>query len=331
MLKELFLNLVEYTTPFGDEKKLIPLLPFANRLIKDSVGNWYLKQGLSDTLFCAHLDNYCTKSKKVNIIQQGNIIKTDGTTILGSDNKAGVVVLTSMILDNVPGTYYFFCGEEPMAGGCHGSTEIFNKSPNFFKKFKRCVSFDRRNYGSLITRQFGRFTCSDDFLNALISEFAKNNMAYKKDITGWYTDSATFIDVIPEVVNISSGTFNEHTFDEYLDFNYVEQLCKAVSNIDWENLPVIRNAKSVSTPYENDIKHLYSYNDKVCQHTFEKINKILANDMYICLNSSEFRTGREMIFSKWHEDKEISVFVYPDYFMVDKKKYKSIKDLEKIY
>jgi len=66
------------------------------------------------------------------------------------------------------------------------------------------------------------------------------------DDTGVLTDSAQFMDIVPECTNISVGYMYEHTTSEYQDIDYLSRLCKSVVAIDWETLPVERN------PYDSD-------------------------------------------------------------------------------
>jgi hypothetical protein len=227
-IKDTFLKLTEYTIPFGEEHTLEKYLP--NGFVKDSVGNYYIQIGDSDTLFTTHLDTFSSKYEKVNHIIDGNIIKTDGNTILGGDNKVGTTILLYLIHNKKPGTYYFFIGEEPIiSGGLYGSTKIYNENPNFFKNFKRAIAFDRREKGSIITRQMGRKCCSDEFANDLISKFS---LPHFIDTTGYYTDTAVFMNTIPECTNISCGVYNEHYNDEYVDIEYVEKLANDVLKIE---------------------------------------------------------------------------------------------------
>ena len=79
--KENFLKLTEYTIPFGYESDIEHLLPSGWK--KDSVGNYYYQIGSSETLFTSHLDVATDEKVKINHVIKGNIIKTDGTTILG--------------------------------------------------------------------------------------------------------------------------------------------------------------------------------------------------------------------------------------------------------
>jgi hypothetical protein len=62
------------------------------------------------------------------------------------------------------------------------------------------------------------------------------------DPTGILTDSACFMDDMPEITNVSVGYFNEHTTREIQNITFLEKLGKAVLNVNWEGLPVTRKA-----------------------------------------------------------------------------------------
>jgi hypothetical protein len=116
-IKEKFLELTSHTYPHGNEDKLIPFLPWD--LEVDDFGNLY-KQIVMDhcTMFACHLDTATSANTPVIHVEDGDLIKTDGTSILGQMIKAGVTILLYMMENNVPGLYYFFLGEEV---GCIGS------------------------------------------------------------------------------------------------------------------------------------------------------------------------------------------------------------------
>lgn len=236
-VKKTFLNLTQYNIPYGFEEVLEDSLP--KSIKKDEIGNYYLSIGNSRTMFTAHLDDasWGYGVKEVKHIINNNIIRTDGRTVLGADDKAGVTILLYMINNNIPGTYYFFIGEE---SGMIGSSSILDiKKDWFIENFDRCISFDRRGYGSIISRQLGGECCSNEFVSALSKQFSNNGMIFKDDNSGIFTDSAAFIGIIPECTNISVGYFNEHSNNEYQDIEYLSTLCNVCIKIDWENLPVI--------------------------------------------------------------------------------------------
>ena len=257
-IRQKFLNLTNKTYPYGTEIQLLPFLPDGFQI--DDVGNYFIKIGESDTLFTCHLDTCCSKQEDVNHVVSGRFVETDGTTILGADDKAGMTVLLYMIENNVPGLYYFFVGEEV---GCIGSSDAANHLD--FKDYNKCISFDRRGYDSVVTDQFYGTCCSDEFASTLAKELNSKNLSFEfaPDPTGVLTDSASFMDFIPECTNISVGYFNEHRHNEKQDLIFLENLCKACVQIDWESLPVMRNPGDYSNYYgwDNPAKSYQTYDD----------------------------------------------------------------------
>lgn len=306
-VRETFLALTEYTTPFGFEDTLRPLLPA--QATKDSVGNYIVRIGESRTLFTCHLDNYCTEHARVNHVFRGTCVGTDGTTVLGGDNKTGVVVMLAMIEAGVPGHYYFFVGEESSMpkGGAYGSTNALKLHRGEFENLDRCVAFDRRAKGSIITRQNARVCCSPEFVGALASALAESGLEFGPDPTGYYTDSATFMDVIPECTNLSSGTWNEHSHKEFVDLTYLEEVCRVACEVRWEDLPTVREARAVTTPEPTE--RLSKALRKADKETFWDVRWLLSLFSYKCLNPDEFAPGRNMIFSQWHHEGEIVVTI----------------------
>src|ERR1035437_5951846 len=107
-IKETFLKLTNHTYPHGKEHLLLNLLP--QNLDMDEFGNLFIKIGESDVMFTSHLDTATSAFTEVNHLIENNIIKTDGTSILGADDKAGVSCMLYMIDRKIPGLYYFFLG-----------------------------------------------------------------------------------------------------------------------------------------------------------------------------------------------------------------------------
>jgi len=249
-----FLSLVTKTYPHGYEDKVLEFLP---SLKKDIVGNYYHIIGSEPTtMFTSHLDSADQKQNDVNLysyIEYGEeMIVSDGKSILGADDKAGVTIMLYMMANNVPGLYYFFIGEE--VGGI-GSNELSEKFINidYLKSIKRCVSFDRRDYSSIITHQMGGRCCSEEFANELCNEYNKLGFDMKPDNTGIFTDSAFFIDLIPECTNISVGYFNEHTHKERQNMSYLIKLCSASVSVNWDYLPPINKLEERIKKFKNFI------------------------------------------------------------------------------
>ena len=242
-IPELFLKLTSKTYPHGSEdiiaNEMVRLGYLPKDLSKDTHGNYFYKIGESRTIFASHLDTVSSKHEDVKHVLDGETIRTDGTTTLGADDKAGVSVMIWMMKHNIPGTYYFFIGEEV---GCIGSG-LAAKYDEFKGVYDRIISFDRRGTTSIITHQSWARCCSDVFADALCSELNKSDykLKYIKDDGGVYTDSAEFVDLIPECTNVSVGYYSEHTKNENQDIRHLVNLASACLLVDWENLPTKRD------------------------------------------------------------------------------------------
>lgn len=307
--RETFLQLTEYTTPYKTETDLEEfLLERIPDLKRDAIGNYHKMIGKSETLFTCHLDNYCKTKEKVNHVIEDNIISTDKTTVLGGDNKAGVTILLYLIEQGVPGHYCFFIGEESAVagGGCFGSSVFAFNYKNLIEDKKRAVAFDRRATGSIITRQAAQPCCSDEFADQLAVLFAEQGMEMRKDPTGYYTDTSSFLEIIPECTNISSGVYNEHTKEEFQDIAYLEAVAIAASKIDWESLPTAREPK----PWldEVDDHEKYGENEYDAQ-LYEVVRIYLAMNNYMQMNRRPFQPGRTMTFNHWFKESKIEVVV----------------------
>ncbi len=170
-----FLQLTKYTYPHGTEGLLKSHLPQGYKT--DKWGNFYYLVGETpSTMFTCHLDTACSSQQKVNHVQTHNMIKTDGKNILGADDKAGMVVILTMIQNKVPGLYYFFLGEEV---GCIGSRKVATKQKTEkIEGINKVISFDRRGTDSVITFQSGQRCCSETFGEALSKQLNLANQTF---------------------------------------------------------------------------------------------------------------------------------------------------------
>lgn len=307
--KQIFLALTEYTVPFGYEKYLEPILyNIVPGLRKDGFGNYHIKIGDSKTLFTSHLDTYSKRREKVNHVVKGGKISTDGTTVLGGDNKNGVVILLYMILNQVPGTYYFFRGEEGVVTGksCNGSNWLLKNNSKIYTSMDRAIAFDRRGKGSIVTKQRGRECCSTDFADALVGAFGTTGLEFKQDYA-YGTDSAVFMDIVPEITNISSGGEYEHAFLESTNINYTRKVAIAATQIDWEALPTTREPKPVDTNYGD--REWNATTHSVNKRVFKKIQSLLGTEGFNCINSANFKPSAVMHFRQYTGDKFIDLRV----------------------
>lgn len=324
-IRETFLKLTERTYPYGFEDALFCYLPEGTK--QDVDGNYYYKIGESKTIFACHLDTACKAQVEVNHVFDLQYIKTDGKSILGADDKAGMTILLWMIKHNIPGLYYFFIGEEV---GCIGSRAASVRK-DFFSRYDRIISFDRRGTTSVITHQSSRRTCSDNFANALAIEINKSGLYLKPDDTGVYTDSAEFASVIPECTNISVGYNKEHTHTESQDIVYLERLCHAVLKVDFESLPVSRDpAKYEYKEYKwsgsyNSRGYGNGYGNGYCEGSFG------YDDYYT--SKKKRKRGRGRGKDSWQQEELDYGYRFqeqPDYYYVDGRKvYYNDKDFTK--
>jgi hypothetical protein len=243
----LFLFLTKWTVPYGGEEQYYGELLEGLGFRRDDYGNYSLavltpEGNFPTTCFAAHLDTADCKPEPISRLRDTrNRVFTDGRTILGADDRAGVTVILSMAMRDVPGFYYLFVGEE---GGCIGSARVakFEEMPTCVKKV---VSFDRKGTGSIITHQAGSRTCSDAFAEALSVAFGKCGLDLEADPNGVFTDSKEFADTVPECTNISVGYAQAHTHKEMQDLDFLTSLIIAAINIDWEALPVERDPDAI--------------------------------------------------------------------------------------
>lgn len=237
-IKEKFIELTTRTYPHGTEEEMFHLL---DGLHKDDFGNLFIKIGESDVMFASHLDTATSAKTDVVHVIKGDIIKTNGCSILGADDKAGVTIMLYMIENKIPGLYYFFVGEEV---GCIGSKKVAEKfKADKIDSIKKVISFDRSDYNSIITYQRSRRCCSDKFGEELAKQLneIESSFSYKLDTGGVSTDSIQFLELYPECTNISVGYDSEHTCYESQNIAFLEKLANACLKVDWANLPVERD------------------------------------------------------------------------------------------
>lgn len=184
-----------------------------------------------------HLDTVGGREPKpITLKIAEEVVGTDGKTVLGADDRAGLTVLLWMVRQGVPGLYCAFVGEEQ---GCIGS-RIAAEDVSRWEGIDKAVSFDRTGYGSIITHQCSARTASEEFAEALSAAGAEFGLKWKPDDTGVFTDSEVFTDLIAECTNVSVGYFGAHSNQERQDLDYLEKLCWTCCAIDWEGLPVAR-------------------------------------------------------------------------------------------
>ena len=214
--------------------------PAHAKMHRDEVGNLHIDARQSEanrTLFVAHVDTVHRDEGPNKISKTPTHWRADGAP-LGADDGAGCAMLMHLLHAGVAAYFIFTQGEE--CGGI--GARFVAKDVAFLSQFDRAIAFDRRGIDSVITHQgYGR-TASDAFAEALSEALnADDTLWYLPDDTGVYTDTAEFIDVIPECTNISVGYYNEHSDQESLDIVHFTALAERVARIDWDSLPTLRD------------------------------------------------------------------------------------------
>lgn len=218
--------------------------------------------GHSKVLWSAHIDTMHRKPKdgtsdaltqEVWVADDGLAFVTDKEDCLGADDGAGMYLMFSMIMRDVAGTYIFHRGEEI---GCWGSRQMADHHTDWLKHFTHAIAFDRRGTTSIITHQRGERCCSDALGNQLASLFGKS---YELDPTGVYTDTAEYMDIIPECVNVSIGYDSEHSHFETLDTNHVLALRDAICVLDWDKIALVVERDPTVREYRTQTYNSYNW------------------------------------------------------------------------
>lgn len=208
----------------------------------------------SGTLFSCHTD---TVEKKTAVgtkrldIANGTMLKTTGGGVLGADDGTGMWLMLNLIAAKVPGTYIFHRDEE-IGGG--GSSHIARHHSAWLADHKRAIAFDRKGTTNVITHQGVGRCCSDTFAQALADQLntCGEGFAFAPDDGGTFTDTANYVDSIPECTNLAVGYYAQHTQEECQDLSFCTRLANALIAVDWENLPTER------TPAERELDY-YSH------------------------------------------------------------------------
>ena len=233
---DLLMEITSKTTPAGSESNIEDII-LRYGFQKDENGNYVKLNPQSKVLFTAHADNYCSEEKDVIHVINNNRLETDGTTILGGDNKTGICYLISLIEAGRDYNYYIFKSEEI---GRVGSKLLLEKNKPFLENINIAFAIDRRGTDDIIITQSGAPCCSMETAEELKGEFNKHQINLNISENGGKCDVYTFRNVVRECVNISDGVFGEHTYDEYIDLDYFYKMVTSLKNIDFEKISINR-------------------------------------------------------------------------------------------
>ncbi len=207
-------------------------------MASDSFGNRYIAIGAAPvTLWSSHTDSvHRTEGRQELIRTHGHVImRKDGKQCLGADCATGVWLMLEMIAASIPGLYVFHRDEE---SGGRGSRFIATKTPHMLDGIRHAIAFDRKGESSVITHQSGGRCCSDTFANALANALGEG---WKGDDGGTFTDTANYVDLVPECTNVSVGYRAQHTGNETQSMPFALALRDTLISRDWSDLPCERD------------------------------------------------------------------------------------------
>ena len=225
---------------------------------KDHYGNIIALIDGSDTMFTSHIDT-CHKpsdpaTQPIYYDADKDILFKDDTMCMGADDGTGVYIMLEMIRNRIPGTYAFFRDEEI---GRVGSQKFFAQADKKqLAEYKRCISFDRAGGYDIVKSQSPGVCCSNEFVKALADELAEVHLEVLGTVPaqlyagapGSYTDSASFMTVIPECTNMSVGYKSQHGPNETQCVATFKRVLELYPNIDWDKLPTVRDPSKVPEP-----------------------------------------------------------------------------------
>lgn len=215
------------------EKYILPLSPIIIKNDKNEHMAYIITIGDSSILWSAHTDTVHSISDNVRqvLVIEHEVVSTEGHTILGADDGAGMWMLLEMIDAGVEGTYIFHRGEE--CGGI-GSSYLAKHHSDMLSEHSHAIAFDRKGEGSIITHQCMDQSCSKGFAKEFgdaIYELSSYEVNLGIDEGGIFTDTANYIGIIPECTNISVGYYDAHTTSESLNLTYLMHLRNAMIKV----------------------------------------------------------------------------------------------------
>ncbi len=225
------------------------ILPLGVEL--DAMGNLSKRIGRAPVLWSCHTDTVHRDGGLQEIAIKGGLLKLknpNGSNCLGADDSAGIWLMREMILAQRPGLYIFHRSEEH--GGL-GSRFIAEDLPNTLCGIQYAIAFDRRGTDSVITHQGWGRCCSDAFARELAGRLGGK---YRPDDTGVFTDTANYVDLVPECTNLSVGYSGEHSKNEMLDVDHLVALRDTLLKLETDGLPAERKPGEPD-PYDDIFDH----------------------------------------------------------------------------
>lgn len=215
-------------------------------ITRDIEGNYIKTIGESPTvLWSSHVDSVHRVQGRQRLAVSNGLIKVAPSkktgklpNCLGADDGVGMWLMINMAKAGIPGRYVWHVGEER---GSRGSQYI-SKDQTTLAGIQVAMAFDRRGTNSVITHQASGRCCSDDFATSFINALATAGLPnYQRDQTGIFTDTANYMDLIPECSNLSVGYDHEHSQNESVDMAHACALRDALCTLDTTAFAVVRD------------------------------------------------------------------------------------------
>mgnify|MGYP005815145481 FL=1 len=180
-------------------------------------------------LFSSHTDTVHRKDGPQTINVYKNKVVTSESTCLGADDTVGNYLMISMIEKGIPGKYIFHRGEE--RGGL-GSSYIAKETPEVLDPIDFAIAFDRKDTNDVVQYQNGERCCSKEFA----SQLAKILGMTGGDPHGTFTDTASYVELVPECSNVSVAYWDQHSKHERCDLKEIASLEERILCADWKSL-----------------------------------------------------------------------------------------------
>lgn len=282
VIPPLLFDLLSKGTPHGSEKDLLEIMKASTsaKLEVDKFGNvWTIvgKDESPETMFSCHMDTVHKHAWPIQLFKTGGTLPKDKHDFIfaarvrdkdekkpeteetlrvcnsGADDKVGIYIMIRLINAKIPGLYMFHVGEECGGIGSRGVVKDLFATETRFKKLKRAIAFDRKDYNDIITSQSCGVCCSTEFATALAGMFNESVAKLTKNPVvaprfkwgpdgGTFTDTASYAGLIPECTNLSIGYFNQHTPTEHFDPVWLETIAIPMFKAaKWHELPTVRD------------------------------------------------------------------------------------------
>jgi hypothetical protein len=236
------LTMLTYMRPHGSDTERA----FINRYIRptgaaeDTFGNLWLTVGNAPILWCSHTDTVHKQAGKQRVLYGASVASADKSNCLGADCTTGVWLMLAMIRAKVSGTYLFHRGEE--VGGI-GSAWIAKNMATTLARYQFAIAFDRMGSDEVITHQAGWRCASEAFAGSMAKALAP--LDYTGSDGGSFTDTANYVEIIPECTNISVGYYGQHTKNEMQDIDHAIKLRDRLCTADFSQLVCERDPYSL--------------------------------------------------------------------------------------